>query len=185
MRLFVALTLPDEVREQLALLEDRLPGARWVPPENYHITLRFIGEVDRVLAEDIDAELAGLAGEGFLASIAGLGSFGEGPKTRALYARVAPSEPLTRLKLKVENAMQRAGCEPEGRKFRPHVTLARFKGQSGPELKRFLVRHALFRAGPFPVADFVLVQSFLSGEGSIYREEAIYPLSRPKLAVGA
>jgi 2'-5' RNA ligase len=185
MRLFVALTLPDEVRERLAELEDRLPGARWVPPENFHITLRFIGEVDGGLAEDIDAELASLAGEGFLVSMAGLGCFGEGPRTRALYARVAPSEPLTRLKLKVENALQRAGCEPEGRKFKPHVTLARFRGQSGPELERFLVRHALFRAGPFPVADFALFQSFLSGEGSIYREEALYPLSRPKLAVGA
>ena len=185
MRLFVALTLPEEVREQLAELEDNLPGARWVPPENFHITLRFIGEVDGGLAEDIDAELAAMAGEGFLVSIAGLGCFGEGPRTRALYARVAPSEPLTRLKLKVENALQRAGCEPEGRKFKPHVTLARFKGQSGPELERFLVRHSLFRAGPFAVADFALIQSFLSGEGSIYREEAIYPLARPKLAVGA
>lgn len=185
MRLFVALGLPDEVRERLADLEDRLPGARWVAPENFHITLRFIGEVDGGLAEDIDAELTALSGEGFWVTLAGLGCFGEGPKTRALYARVEPSEPLSRLQQKVENALQRAGCPPEGRKFKPHVTLARFKGPTGPELERFVVRHALFRAGPFLATDFTLYQSFLAGEGAIYREEAAYPLERPRLAVGA
>lgn len=179
MRLFVALSLPDEVRDRLADLEDRLPGARWVPPENYHITLRFIGEADGGLADDIDAELTSLSGEGFAVSLAGLGSFGEGQKTRALYARVEPSEPLSRLQQKVENALQRAGCKPEGRKFKPHVTLAYFKGVLGPELELFTIRHALFRAGPFTVTDFVLYQSFLSGEGAIYREEAVYPLSYP------
>lgn len=185
MRLFVALPLPEEVRDQLADLEDRLPGARWVPPDSFHITLRFIGEVDGGLAEDIDAELTGLSGEGFPVSIAGVGTFGEGPKTRLLYARVEPSEPLSRLQQKVENALRRAGCEAEGRKFKPHVTLARFKGAGGPELERFLVRQALLRAGPFTVTDFALVQSFLSGEGPIYREEAVYPLSRPKLPASA
>lgn len=185
MRLFVALTLPEDLREHLGDLEEPLPGARWVPPENFHITLRFIGEVDGGLAQDIDAELTGLSGEGFPVTLAGVGTFGEGPKTRALYARVEPSEPLARLQQKVENALQRAGCPPEGRKFKPHVTLARFKGAGGPELERYLVRHALFRGGPFLASDFALVQSFLSGEGPIYREEAVYPLSRPKLAVNA
>ncbi len=185
MRLFVALGLPDEVRDLLGELEDALPGARWVAPENLHITLRFIGEVDGGLAQDIDAELTGLSGVGFEVTLAGLGVFGEAPKTRALYARVEPCEPLTRLQQKVEKALQRAGCPPEGRKFKPHVTLARFKGPTGLELERFVVRHSLLRAGPFPVADFQLYQSFLSGEGAIYREEAAYPLSRPRLTVGA
>ena len=179
MRLFVALSLPDEIRERLAHLEDRLPGARWVPPENLHVTLRFIGEVDGGQAHDIDAELTRLHGTAFELSLAGLGHFGEGQKTRALYARVTPSEPLTRLQQKVEQAVQRAGLKPEGRKFKPHVTLARFRaGAAGaPELERYLVGHSLFRLGPFPVADFALYQSFLSGEGSIYRREALYPLA--------
>lgn len=180
MRLFVALSLPDEVREQLALLEDRLPGARWVPPENFHITLRFIGEVDGGQAEDIDAELTSLYGEGFELSLAGLGHFGEGSKTRALYARVEPTEPLLRLQQKVEQALQRTGCAPEGRKYKPHVTLARFRNGGGLELERYLVRHSLFRSAPFLVTDFVLYQSFLSGEGAIYREEAHYPLALPQ-----
>jgi len=181
MRLFVALSLPDEVRETLADLADPLPGARWVPEENLHITLRFIGEVDGGQAHDVDAELMRLHATGFRVSLAGLGYFGEGPKTRALYARVEPSEPLSRLQQKVEQAVQRAGLKPEGRKFKPHVTLARFRSGGGTlELERFLVRHSLFRAGPFTATDFVLFQSFLSGEGSIYRAEAAYPLEPPQ-----
>ena len=185
MRLFVALSLPDEIRERLEELEDRLPGARWVPADNLHITLRFLGEVDGGTAHDVDAELTGLRGTGFQVSLAGLDCFGEGPKTRALFARVEPCEPLSRLQQKVEQAVQRAGLKPEGRKFKPHVTLARFRnGGGGADLERFLVRHSLFRAGPFPVTDFSLFQSFLSGEGAIYREEASYPLDWPQALAG-
>lgn len=188
MRLFVALSLPDEIRERLSDLQGAVPGARWVPPENLHITLRFIGEVDGGLAHDIDTALMGLDGRGFELKLAGLGSFGEGPKTRALFAAVQANEALSRLQQKIEQALQRVGLPPEGRKFKPHVTLARFRnGQASmPHLERFLVAHSLFRAGPFEVEDFSLFQSFLSGEGSIYREEAVYPLSSPQpLAVGA
>jgi 2'-5' RNA ligase len=152
------------------------------------LTLRFIGEVDGGLAHDIDAALMGIDGRGFELRFAGLGHFGEGQKTRSLYAAVAPTEPLSRLQQKVEQALLRLGLPPEGRKFKPHVTLARFRsgGASMPHLERFLVEHALFRAGPFQVVQFSLFQSFLSGEGSIYREEAVYPLRPPQaLAIGA
>ncbi|HKY93995.1 MAG TPA: RNA 2',3'-cyclic phosphodiesterase [Kiloniellales bacterium] len=188
MRLFVALKLPDEIRDRLGDLEQPLPGARWVPPDNFHLTLRFIGEVDGGLAHDIDTALMGIDGRGFELRLAGLGHFGEGQKTRSLYAAVAPTEPLSRLQQKVDQALQRLGLAPEGRKFKPHVTLARFRSgaASMPHLERFLVANALFRAGPFPVTDFSLFQSFTSGEGSIYREEAVYPLLPPQpLAVGA
>lgn len=188
MRLFVALSLPDEIRDQLGDLEQPLPGARWVPPENFHLTLRFIGEVDGGLAHDIDAALLDVDGRGFELKLTGLGHFGDGQKTRSLYAAAAPSEPLSRLQQKVDQALQRLGLAPEGRKFKPHVTLARFRSgaASMPHLEQFLVANSLFRAGPFPVAEFSLFQSFLSGEGSIYREEATYPLRPPQaLAVGA
>jgi 2'-5' RNA ligase len=187
MRLFVALSLPDEIRDRLGDLEMPLPGARWVPPDNLHLTLRFIGEVDGGLAQDIDTALMGLDGRGFELRLAGLGHFGEGPKTRSLFAAVAPNEALSRLQQKVDQALQRLGLAPEGRKFKPHVTLARFRSgaASMPHLERFLVEHALFRAGPFQVSQFSLFQSFLSGEGSIYREEAVYPLHPPQLAKGA
>lgn len=186
MRLFVALGLPDEIRDSLSELEAPLPGARWVPAENLHLTLRFIGEVDGGQAQDIDAALMGVDGRSFELRLAGLGHFGEGAKTRSLYAAVAPTEPLSRLQQKVDQALQRVGLAPEGRKFKPHVTLARFRSgaASMPHLERFLVEHSLFRAGPFPVSEFSLFQSFLSGEGSIYREEATYPLLPPQFAQG-
>jgi 2'-5' RNA ligase len=188
MRLFVALGLPDEIRDRLGDLEAPLPGARWVPPDNLHLTLRFIGEVDGGLAHDIDAALMGIDGRGFELRFSGVGHFGEGPKTRSLFAAIVPSEPLSRLQQKVDQALQRLGLAPEGRKFKPHVTLARFRSgaASMPHLERFLVAHSLFRAGPVQVAQFSLFQSFLSGEGSIYREEAVYPLRPPPaLAMGA
>ncbi|MEO1191693.1 MAG: RNA 2',3'-cyclic phosphodiesterase [Pseudomonadota bacterium] len=177
MRLFVALTLPDEVREQLAALEDRLPGARWLDEESYHITLRFIGEVDGGQAEDIAHELDRLDGRGFELSLAGLGHWGEGPRARALWAKVEKTEPLSRLQQKVENALQRVGCEPERRRFSPHVTLARLRNTQAEDLHPFIARHGLLRLGPFPVQDFVLYRSFLTGEGPIYQAAAVYPLA--------
>lgn len=184
LRLFVALEVPDEVRDALADLEEPLPGARWVPYDNFHITLRFIGEVDGGVAHDIDAALAEIDGRGFSLSLSGLGLFGDGKKVRSLYAAVEANEALARLQGKVENALQRIGLVPEGRKFKPHITLARFKQPPGPKLDDYLIRRALFRAGPFPVQDFVLFRSFLSGEGSIYRAEVAYPLEAAGVVAG-
>ncbi len=177
LRLFVALSLPDEVREHLGTIADRLPGARWLDEDNYHITLRFIGEVDGGLADDIAHELATLDGRGFELSLSGLGHWGEGHKARALWAKVEKTEPLSRLQQKVENALQRAGCKPERRRFSPHVTLARLKHTPAEALHPFVLRHSLLRVGPFPVEDFVLYRSYLTGEGPIYQAEAIYPLA--------
>jgi len=177
MRLFVALSLPDQVRERLAQVEDRLPGARWLDEDSYHITLRFIGEVDGGLADDIAHELARLDGRGFELSLQGLGYFNEGPKARQLWAKVEKTEPLSRLQQKVENALQRVGCKPERRRFTPHVTLARLKNTPVDMVAPFVLRHSLLRLGPFPVEDFVLFRSYLTGEGPIYRAEAVYPLA--------
>ncbi len=177
LRLFVALSLPDEVREHLARVADRLPGARWLDEESYHITLRFIGEVDGGMADDIAHELAALDGRGFELSLNGLGHWGEGPKARALWARVEKTEPLLRLQQKVENTLQRAGCKPERRRFSPHVTLARLKNTPAEALHPFILQHSLLKIGPFPVEDFILYRSYLTGEGPIYQAEAIYPLA--------
>lgn len=177
MRLFVALSLPDQVREQLAQIEDRLPGARWLDEDSYHITLRFIGEVDGGLADDIAHELARLDGRGFALSLQGLDFFADGPKARQLWAKVEKTEPLSRLQQKVENAIQRVGCKPEGRRFTPHVTLARLKNTPLEMVLPFIQRHSLLRLGPFPVEDFILYRSYLTGEGPIYQAEAVYPLA--------
>ena len=182
MRLFVAITLPEAVREILAGLANGLPGARWVPPENLHLTLRFIGEVDGHQARDVDEALSAIRMPGFALSLSGVGNFGDGRKLRVLWAGVDPNPELGRLHDKVEQSLIRAGLEPDARKFKPHVTLARFKPgngpKPGPKLQDFLSRHALYRSETFPVERFTLYSSFLSSSGSIYTPEADYDLER-------
>ncbi len=180
MRLFVAITLPEEIREALAALEDGLPGVRWIPEDNLHLTLRFIGEVDHGVAHDIDDALVALRMPAFELKLAGVGKFGQGRKLRALWAGVEANPELVRLRDKVERAMVGVGLAPEPRKFAPHISLARFKnngaGMPPDKLERYLADHALFKAGPFPVEAFTLYSSFLSSSGAIYTPEADYPL---------
>jgi 2'-5' RNA ligase len=178
MRLFVALPLPENIRWQLTLLCSGLPDVRWVPPENLHITLRFLGEVDGGVVEDIDAGLAGIRAPGFALQLAGVGHFGSSGKVRSLWAGVARQPALQHLHDKVESAVVRAGLGPNGQKFTPHVTLARLKNSRLPKLPEFLAHHNLFRSEPFDVTHFTLFSSFLSHNGPIYQAERSYPLSR-------
>ena len=178
MRLFVAITLPDAQRGRLANLANGLPGARWVKPENLHLTLRFLGALDGGRAADVDDALAGLRMPGFDLYLEGISHFGEGRNIRQLWAGVATNPALTRLHDKIEQAVIRAGLPPEPRKFKPHITLARFKSNPGAKLGDYLAEYALFRAAPFPVEQFTLFSSFLSANGAIYRPEAEYALER-------
>jgi len=185
MRLFIALPLPDDLRERLATLQRGLKAARWVKPENLHLTLRFLGELDGRQAGDVDAALSALGGEAFSLSLAGLDCFGERRNLRALWVGVADPEPTRRLQAKVERAVQQAGIEADRRKFKPHVTLARFKRALCPDLSGYLQSNNLFRSEPVAVTEFVLFSSFLTREGPIYRPEASYPLrwAQPRDAV--
>ncbi len=178
MRLFVAIALPDEQRARLATLANSLPGARWVAEENLHLTLRFLGELNSNEAGDVDATLAGTRMPDFEVRLEGISHFGEGRKLRSLWAGVQDNPALGRLRGKVELAVMRAGLPPEKRKFKPHVTLARFKSNPGVKMQNFLAEYALFRAKPFKVESFTLYSSFLSANGAIYRPEAEYPLAR-------
>ena len=178
MRLFVGLALPEPVRWQLGLLRAGLPGVRWVPPENFHITLRFIGEVDGGTLDDVDAALAGIRARRFSLALAGVGHFGSGPQVRALWAGVAREPALQHLRDKVESAVVRAGLEPEGKKFTPHVTLSFSKGAAQPKLQEFLAHHSLFRSPPFEITHFTLFSSVLGHEHASYRAERSYELSR-------
>ena len=139
MRLFVALELPWTLRERLAALAGAgLPGARWVPPENYHLTLRFIGETPGHRAEDIDVALAGLRARRFTLTMAGLGTFTKGGRSTALWVGVERNPQLEHLQSKIETALQRCGLDPERRRFQPHVTLARL--DNVPEGKAGFIR---------------------------------------------
>lgn len=175
-RLFVAIDLPDALRMRLAALGGGIPGAAWVDEENLHLTLRFVGEVDEGTAHDIDAALAGLRAPAVEVRVAGVGTFGEGGKARSLHALVERTPALAHLRDKVESAVVRAGCPPEGRKFSPHVTLARLKGASVPRVQGFLAANALLRAEPFVADRIVLYSSFLGGEGAVHQAEAEYEL---------
>lgn len=179
-RLFVGLAFPDSLRESLAILCHDLPGARWVEPENFHLTLRFIGEVDRHTAADIDDALQRITSPVFEMSLAGLGVFERRRKTRALWAGVTQEQrgksDLTHLHSKVESAVVRTGQPPEPRKFKPHVTLARFREAHPTRIQSFVEHNGLFRAGPVTVDRFVLFESHMGKGGSVYDVLADYPL---------
>ena len=177
-RLFVGLPFPETIRERLAGLCSGLPGARWVKPENLHLSLRFIGEVEEHLAEEIGRDLEAVRAPAFDVTLSGVGTFGQGRKARVLWVGVEPSEALAHLQAKVESAVVRAGIEPEGRRFSPHVTLARFRqAPPGHKLGAFVQGNEPFRAGPIPITGFTLFQSFLGREGAHYEPLADYPLS--------
>ncbi|HEX4260952.1 MAG TPA: RNA 2',3'-cyclic phosphodiesterase [Acetobacteraceae bacterium] len=177
MRLFVALDLPWEVRRALALLAGGLPGARWVPAENYHLTLRFIGEVPNFQAEEIDAALAAIRGRGFELALAGLGTFEKGGRVTTLWVRGERNPALDHLQGKIETALQRVGLPPERRRFSPHVTLARLDGVPEGRLALYLQAHNLFRTGPVPVGHFTLFSSRIGKEQAVYAPEVEYALA--------
>jgi 2'-5' RNA ligase len=177
MRLFVGLELPWEMKQCLGMLAGGIPGARWVPPVNYHLTLRFIGEVPAHRAEEIDLALGSLRGRGFLLTLAGMGTFAKGGRDTQLWVGVERNPALEHLQGKIETALQRAGLEPVRRRFTPHVTLARLDNAVPGKLAAFVQAHNLFRAEPMQVDNFVLFSSQLGKEASVYEAEVAYPLA--------
>ena len=154
-----------------------LPGARWTRDENFHLTLRFIGDVDEGVADDVDSALLEINAPPFDVFIVGIGYFGKAKAARAVWAGIETSEPLIRLQQKVDSAMQRIGLAAEERKYTPHITLARLKGTPQRRLENFVADHGDFCAGPVHVDTFTLYSSFLSSSGAIYTPEVTYPLN--------
>ncbi len=176
-RLFVAVPLPETVRTQLALLQSGLQGARWIKPQNIHLTLRFIGEVPNDVANDVDAALAEVSAPAFALQLDGIGNFGRGKRPHALWVGVVPSKPLMHLQAKIESALVRAGLAAETRKFSPHVTIARLRDVRSARVEEWAATNGAFRSAPFAAERFVLFASFLKSEGAVYIEEASYPLA--------
>jgi 2'-5' RNA ligase len=178
MRLFVALDLPWSVREQLAALCGAgIPGARWVPPENYHLTLRFIGEIPGHVARAVDDALLGLRAKGFALTLTGMGTFAKGGVSVALWAGVERTPSLDHLRNKIETALQRCGLEPERRRFQPHVSLARLDNPAEAKVAAFVQAHNLFRSAAIPVEHFTLFSSVLGKDRAVYTPEAEYELA--------
>ena len=179
-RLFVGLALPEDIVERLGGLAEGMSGARWIAPENLHLTLRFIGPVDNREASDIDEALSRISVPAFPLHLKGLGFFGKASKPSNLWIGAESEETLTRLQAKVERALQLAGCAAERRRFKPHVTLARFKNGAPKRFQGYLNRYALADMPPFTVTEFLLYSSFLTPAGPIYQVEARYPLEEQR-----
>jgi 2'-5' RNA ligase len=149
---------------------------RWQDEEQLHITLRFIGEVDRPVAEDLAAALGRIHAQPFTLRVTGVGRF-EQRNSGALWAGVEPKEPLATLAAKVERVCLAVGLEPERRAFHPHITVARWKGRRTREVAAYLDRTRGLVSEPFEVTEFILFESHLSRHGAHYEAVATYPLS--------
>ena len=179
-RLFTGLEIPRHVADSLSMMRGGLPGARWIDPENYHLTLRFIGDIDDALARDIAGLLGRVQRRPFELRLDGLTSFG-GRKPRAVVASITAVAPLLELQAEQERLLQRLGLEPEGRKYIPHVTLARLRETSSWQVADYLSARGHFRSAAFEVSRFVLFSSRSSVGGAPYVVEAAYPLGVPEL----
>jgi 2'-5' RNA ligase len=175
-RLFTGLELPPDIAAELALYRGGLSGARWIDAANYHITLRFIGDVDHGVARDIAAMLADERPRAPIRiTIDALSTFGGG-RPRALLARVAPTAELSKLQADQERLMRRVGLEPEVRKYTPHVTLARLRDVSPGDVAGFIAMRGHFPKLSFTAERFVLYSARDSVGGGPYLVEAGYPL---------
>ena len=174
-RLFVAIRPPEPVRDLLLDAMDGSPDFRWQSDEQLHLTLKFIGEVERPVADDLADALAQLRSPPFEIRIARVGRFDQ-TNAGALWAGVVPKEPLAALAAKIDRACLAAGVEPERRAFHPHITLARWKGRRGHEAAAFVERNAGLASQAFTVNAFTLYESRLSRHGAHYEQAASYPL---------
>jgi len=166
-RLFVAIRPPAPIRNALLGVMEGVRGARWQDDAQLHLTLRFIGEVDGRVAEDVALALGSVRQPRFSIALDGVGQFGSRGRPNALWAGVRPHDALAHLHRKVDQALIRVGLEPEGRAHLPHITFARF-GRESAGLDAFLARHAGLSSDPFEVTDFSLYESRLGHEGASY-----------------
>ena len=177
-RLFVALQLPDPLREALYGLQYGLRNARWLDEDGLHLTLAFIGDVDSLARRRIETALEAVTAPALRMELHGLGCFPPRDAPRVLWTGASPKDQLGTLARAVRRALERAGSTPERRKFMPHVTIARFRRPPLPaELERYLGAHSLFRTSQAEVASFHLFSSVLRSSGARYTVETTFPLA--------
>lgn len=174
-RLFVGLRPPPAIRAQLLALMGGVIGARWQDDAQLHVTLRFIGEIERPRAEDVAIALSNIHAPPLEVALAGVGQFDSRGRPNALWAGLRPHDALAALHRKVDQALVRCGLPPEGRAYLPHVTLARMNAGAGVT-DRFLEAHAGLASAPFILDHFLLFESTLGREGARYEAIERYPL---------
>lgn len=177
LRLFIAIDPPESVRLRLATLCNGVPGARWLKPEQFHLTLRFIGEVDNDAFADIADGLSEVHADPFSLRLGGVGHFPPRGAPKVLWAGVEDGAPVARLHDTIEARLKRLGLKPDARKFAPHLTLARLKNAPLGKVRDYLAQHALFASESFGVTEFHLYSSRLGSAGAVHRIEASYELA--------
>jgi len=175
-RLFVAIRPPEPIRDLMIDAMDDTPDFRWQDDAQLHLTLRFVGEVERPVAEDLADALGRVRAAPFDIRIKSVGRFDQ-RNSGALWAGVEPKEPLAALAAKIERACLGVGLEPERRAFHPHITLARWKGRRSREAEEFVARRRALTSEPFTVGAFTLFESRLSRHGAHYEEVEGYSLA--------
>jgi 2'-5' RNA ligase len=175
-RLFVAIDLPDMVKKEIADINGNLPGARWVPGAQIHLTLRFIGDVDAATFQAVKTALALVSCLSFSLRLRGIGHFPPKKQARVLWVGIEESRPLLELQERVEAALIATGIAPDERRFSPHITIARLRETPVPLVAAFEERQRGFLTGPFPGGQFHLYSSTLTREGAIHTREATYPV---------
>ncbi|WP_183360161.1 RNA 2',3'-cyclic phosphodiesterase [Geomonas limicola] len=179
-RLFIAIDIPHAIKEDLSQLTGEVPGARWVPPDQNHLTLRFIGDVDPPVSAALKKVLASLSFLPFPLELRGVGHFPPGRRPpRVLWVGIVETPQLFQLQLNVELAVQEAGIPPEERPFSAHLTLARLKESHGSAVSRFEQQHRELSYPPFQVAQVILFSSVLTPQGAIHRKELVVPAAAP------
>lgn len=174
-RLFVALEVPRNAAMSLSLLRGGLPGARWIDVENFHITLRFIGDIDGRTADEVVDKLDRIERPEFQLALSGMGSFGS-KKPHSIFAGVTQAPEMYALQGEIERICQRLGLPADPRKFTPHVTLARLRNARTEDVAHYLSGRGNFYTAPFTVNRFVLMSSKESVGGGPYLTEEVFPL---------
>lgn len=172
-RLFVAIDLPEDIKDTLARFTKELPGAHWVPVGQLHLTLRFIGEVGPQAFAAIKAALSGISFRQFPLTLCGVGHFPPGKRPRVLWVGMEPSNPLMQLQQDLELALVDAEIAPEERRFSPHITIARLKETPPAAVSAFEARHRELACEPFEVREVILYSSVLTNQGAIHQSEAV------------
>jgi len=177
-RLFVAFRPPPAIRALLAATQGGVPHARWLDDDQLHLTVRYIGEVERPMAEDVALALAQVQAAAPVIALAGVGAFDKQGRIDALWAGVAPHDALAALHKKVDQALVRIGLAPERRAYLPHITLARLPRAAGgdPAIEQWRARHAALSGEPFALDALILYESRLGRDGARYDAIARFPL---------
>lgn len=171
-RLFVAIDLPEWIKADLeTLCFFGIRGVKWVDPEQFHLSLKFIGEVDESLFGNIEDCLSKINNKSFSLNLSQVGLFPNGKAPRVIWAGVDKNEDLMRLQKKVETQLNRLNLRGDKRKYSPHITLGRVKSQKPGRIGDFMIHNNLFKSGPFEVDRFTLFSSMLTPKGPIYRKE--------------